>query len=146
MSTMARCQAGRVTKTPRPPIACVDDALSHTARPLAFFETLLRGCHHDLLRRRDPSIAPLRLALLAKLMRAVIAWPLFRNATKLDPSSNSLSLEDSGSIRELDMPKRRPSRLRTWVEGDSRRERPVTAGAIVIIPIHFDTVVSLPRR
>jgi hypothetical protein len=65
--------------------------------------------------------------------------------TKPDPSSNSLSLEDSGSISELDMPKGRPSRPRTWVEGDSRRERPVTAGAIVI-PIHFDIVVSLPRR
>jgi hypothetical protein len=58
--------------------------------------------------------------------------------------SNSLSLEDSGSISELDMPKGRPSR-RTWVEGDSRRERPVTAGAIVI-PIRFDTVVSLPLQ
>ena len=65
--------------------------------------------------------------------------------TKPDPSSNSLSLEDSESISELDMPKERPSRLRTWVEGDSRRERPVTAGAIVI-PIHFDIVVSSPRR
>jgi hypothetical protein len=65
--------------------------------------------------------------------------------TKLDPVSNRLSLEDSGSISELDMPKGRPSRLRTWVEGGSRRERPVTAGAIVI-PIHFDIVVSLPRR
>ena len=65
--------------------------------------------------------------------------------TKPDPSSNSLSLEDSGSISELDMPKGRPSRPRTWVEGDSRRERPVTAGAIVI-PIHSDIVVSLPRR
>src|SRR3989442_3985677 len=52
--------------------------------------------------------------------------------TKLDPSSNSLSLEDSGSISALDMPKGRPSRLRAWVEGDSRRERPVTAGAIVL--------------
>ena len=51
-----------------------------------------------------------------------------------DPSSNSLSPADSGSITELDMPKGRPSRL-----------RPVTAGAIVI-PIHFAIVVSLPRR
>jgi hypothetical protein len=34
------------------------------------------------------------------------------------------------------MPKGRPSKL---------RKRPVTAGAIVI-PIHFDIVVSLPRR
>jgi len=56
--------------------------------------------------------------------------------TKLDPNSNSLSFADSGSITELDMPKGRPSRL---------RKRPVTAGAIVI-PIHFDIVVSLPRR
>src|SRR5207245_9031903 len=77
------------------------------------------------------------LALLAKLMRPFIGCRRSANAvTKLEPSSNSLSLADSGSITELDMPKGRPSRL---------RKRPVTAGAIVI-PIHFDIVVSLPRR
>src|SRR5207244_7619525 len=77
------------------------------------------------------------LALLARLMRPVIGCRCSANAvTKLDPNSNSLSFADSGSITELDMPKGRPSRL---------RKRPVTAGAIVI-PIHFDIVVSLPRR
>ena len=77
------------------------------------------------------------LALLARLMRPVIGCRCSANAvTKLEPSSNSLSLADSGSITELDMPKGRPSRL---------RKRPVTAGAIVI-PIHFDIVVSLPSR
>src|SRR5689334_20513555 len=70
-------------------------------------------------------------------MRPFIGCRRSANAvTKLDPSSNSLSLADSGSITELDMPKGRPSRL---------RKRPVTAGAIVI-PIHFDIVVSLPRQ
>jgi len=70
-------------------------------------------------------------------MRPFIGCRRSANAvTKLDPSSNSLSLADSGSITELDMPKGRPSRL---------RKRPVTAGAMVI-PIHFDIVVSLPRR
>ena len=66
-------------------------------------------------------------------------------ATKLDPSSNSLSCAASGSITEQHMPKERPSRLRAGVKGDSRGERPVTAGAIVI-PNHFDIVVSLLRR
>jgi len=75
--------------------------------------------------------------LLARLMRPVIGCRCSAKAvTKLEPSSNSRSLADSGSITELDMPKGRPSRL---------RKRPVTAGAIVI-PIHLDIVVSLPRR
>ena len=73
------------------------------------------------------------LALLAKLMRPFIGCRWSANAvTKLDPSANSLSRADSGSITEQDMPNGRPSRL---------RERPVTAGAIVI-PIHFAIVVS----
>jgi hypothetical protein len=77
------------------------------------------------------------LALLAKLMRPFIDCRWSANAvTKLDPSANSLSRADSGSITEQDMPNGRPSRL---------RERPVTAGAIVI-PIHFAIAVSLPRR
>ena len=77
------------------------------------------------------------LALLAKLMRPFIGCRWSANAvTKLDPSANSLSRADSGSITEQDMPNGRPSRL---------RKRSLTAGAIVI-PIHFAIVVSLPRR
>src|SRR4029453_19597067 len=77
------------------------------------------------------------LALLAKLMRPVIGCRCSANAvTKLDPSSNSLSRADSGSITEQDGPKGRSSRL---------RKRPVTAGAIVI-PIHFEIVFSLLIR
>src|SRR5712691_6706290 len=62
--------------------------------------------------------------------------------TKLDPSSNSLSLEGSGSISELPMPKGRPSRLRAWVGGDSTP----TAAATIVTPVHLDIVVSLPKR
>ena len=69
-------------------------------------------------------------------MRPVIGCLCSPNAaTKLDPSSNSLSIAASGSITEQHMPKGRPSRLRAWVEGDSKGD-----------PIHFDIVVSLPRR
>src|SRR5256885_5883602 len=43
-------------------------------------------------------------SLLARLMRPVIGCRCSANAvTKLEPSSNSLSLADSGSITELDI-------------------------------------------
>src|SRR2546426_7003777 len=40
--------------------------------------------------------------------------------------SDSLSLERSGSIRDLYMANGRPSRVRAWVGADSRRRRSVT--------------------